>query len=333
MKSSSMRFVLAGLVVTVFAVLSTEAASAQCSTCPTPTVAYQPVVAQTTVAYQPYTGWYPGKLLDRMRLRQYGVAPTVAPTYTASYAPYTTSYTPYTAGYAPYTAAYRPYVTSYAPLVRRTVARPIVQTSYYVPAVVTNSCQTCVQTVARQVVLSPIVTSGCNTCSTGVAQASYAEPACSSCTTSSAVSSIPSYPAPAPSSGGVTVGPNTGQPGLRPDEQIPGSSNYPPASQAPDPAPESSATESDPFGLEDKKEPADETVPSDSSTLFEAPRLLDPRDRTAQRSSSSRVSVDVWNAVYNQPVTRKAVSQTSYKPTLSQVNNDADGWSSVPRSR
>ncbi len=325
MNSSSMRFVLAGLVVTLFAVIPAETANAQCSTCPVPTVAYQPVVAQTTVAYQPYTGWYPGKLLDRMRLRQYGVTPAVTPTYTASYAPYT-------AAYAPYTAAYRPYVTSYAPLVRRTVARPIVQTSYYAPAVVTDSCQTCVQTVARQVVLSPVVTSGCNTCSTGVAQASYAEPACSSCTTSSAASSIPSYPAPSPSGGRVTVGPDTGQPSLGPNEQIPGSSNYPPPAQVPDPAPESGESESDPFGLQDKKESADEAAPSDSSTLFEAPRLLDPRDRTAQRSSSGRVSVDVWNAVYNQPTTHKAVSQTSYKPTLTRVNNDADGWSSVPRS-
>ncbi len=304
MKSFSMRFVLAGLVVTALTVMSMKMTRAQCSTCPAPTVAYQPVVAQTTVAYRPYTAWYPGKLFDQMRLRRYGVT-TAAATPT-----YTTSYAPYTAGYAPYTAAYQPYVTSYAPLGRRMVARPILQTSYYVPAVAGNHCSTCTQTVARQVVLHPVVAScchagctGCSACSTGVSQASYTQPACSNCAGGAAA---PSYTAP---QGAATVGPNTGQPALGPNEQVPTQSNYPSLKPTPAPVPESSAPEA---------------APADSNTLLEAPRLLDPRDRTA-----SRPSVDVWNAVYSQPVTRQAVSQTSYKPT----NTDADGWSSVPSNR
>ena len=341
MKSSFTRFILACLVVGVLLQWSTVAANAQCSTCETPVVAYQPVVAQTTVAYKPYTGWYPGKLIDNMRLRRYdrryGVTTVAAPTYTTSYAPYTASYVPYTASYAPttYTAAYRPYVTSYAPLVR-TVARPVVQTSYYVPA---SPCNTCVQTVARQVVLSPVVSSACSvcqpgctgcsvcsscsTCSGGVSQAAYTEPGCSSCASGSATIE---YTNPTPAAGGNQVGPNTGQPQLGPNEPIPSTSNYG-AKKTPDPAPaKEQEAETDPYGLDGDKA---EDAPGDSNTSWDPPRLLDPRDRTARRSSSSRVSVGVHNAVYTQNLTNNAVKRTSYKSVSNPI--DADGWSSVPQ--
>jgi len=323
MKSTSMRFAVAGLVVASLALLSAETTLAQCSTCATPTVAYQPVVAQTTVAYQPYNGWYPGKMFDNMRLRRYSrrYGATAAQTYATGYAPYTVGYAPQSVG-APQTVGYRPYVTAYAPLAATTVARPVVQTSYYVPAV--SSCSSCVQTVARPVLLSPACStcqtgcacsscSTCSSCSSGVSQASYAQPACSSCAANPAT---PSYPTPA----------DTGQPTLRTDERVPREAGYP--AGVPDPAPAEEKTEADPYGL-DEDTPVDEAAPEDTNTSFEAPRLLDPRDRTAQRSVSGRVSVDVANAVYSHAA-GKAVTQTSYKPA---VKKNADGWSSVPRSR
>src|SRR5687768_1669079 len=90
--------------------------SAQCATCPQPVVAYSPVmttpvVAQPVVVQQPVvrTGWYPGYWIDRMRLRRWDAATTVAaaPTYAAGYAPAPV----YTAGYAPAATWAQPAIT------------------------------------------------------------------------------------------------------------------------------------------------------------------------------------------------------------------------------
>jgi len=170
---------------------------AQCATYPAPTVvayqptvAYQPVVAQPVVV-QPRTGWYPGKLWDQLRLRRW-TTDTVAPTYTAAYAPYNAA--AYSA--TPYRAAYRPYLTAYAPLARRQfVARPVVLQPTYAYSAASNCC---------------------NTCSTGVSQATYNAPAasCSSCATGSF-------------SNGAITGPPTPTPKWPLDELTPTKADYP----------------------------------------------------------------------------------------------------------
>ena len=342
MSSSKWRSVVAAFALVAVTLIFVDNAAAQCATCPTPVVAYQPVVAQPTVAYRPYTGWYLGKYIDQWRMRRAatsayraGYAPTYtasyAPTYTAAYTPsYTASYTPtYTAAYTPtYTAAYRPYVTAYAPLAT-TVAAP---------------CTTCTQTVARQVVMQPVVAApACDTCSytpscecdacSGVTQAAYTEPACAGCAGGSSSNVLP----PIDYGSGANIGtPNIGtqtpQPSLDPvpapvrsnygaEKQIDGGTTPTPAAAPPD--------DVDP--LEDAFGPA--TDESDSSTYFNAPRLLDPRDRTARSTNSRRPTVGVWNAVYRKPVASQKASHTvrrTARPTQAEI--DAVGWTAVAPS-
>lgn len=332
MSSQVFRSMLAGLALVAMTLAVVSDASAQCATCPQQqVVAYSPVVAQPTVAYRPYTGWYPGKWIDQWRLRRAArtapaaVAPTYAaayaPTYSASYAPaYTTSYTPvsYTASYAPtYTTAYRPYVTSYAPL-----SQPVMST-----------CNSCVQTVARPVLMRPVVaepccdacsytpdcgcnacSTGCDACSSGVSQAIYSDSGCSSCDAGSSANVVP--PA---ASGGANVGPQTPIP-----------------SYAPAPAPSPSQYESQ-RQINGAPDPADDVIPGPvtddgNSTYYNAPRLLDPRDRTARSFEQRRKpTVDVWTAVYRGPTESKNVSRTSTRRARTQAEIDAEGWTAVSR--
>ncbi|MEM8947329.1 MAG: hypothetical protein AAGD11_19300 [Planctomycetota bacterium] len=338
MSTQMLRSCIAGMLLVAITV---GVASAQCNTCAAPTVAYQPVVAQPvvaqpTVAYRPYTGWYPGKWLDQWRLRRAGVATTIpayspAPTYTAAYAPtYTAAYTPasYTAAYAPtYTAAYRPYVTAFAPL-----STPVATT-----------CNTCTQTVARPVLMRPVVASacdtcsftpscGCDSCSTGVSQAVYSDtPGCSSCASSSAGVSSNVLP-PANAGQPATVGPPTTQPSLAP---VPApNSQY--NSQRPIQGSgsreiDAPANDVDPL---DQYDPGPVETESDSSTWYNAPQLLDPRDRTAARTYHSRQpTVDVRTAIYRNGGQNQGVSTTrpTGSRTRTQAEIDADGWSAVPR--
>ena len=305
MNPRSMRIAIVCLIATVCMCAVATNASAQCSTCATPTVAYSPVVTQPVVAQPVYTGWYPGRFFDRLRTRRYFGAATAPATYTAAYAPtYTAAYapavtaTPYTAAYA-YSAAYRPYLTSYAPLTR---------TSYYVPTATSCDC-------ARQVVLSPVAgacdpcgcnpcncgvstCSTCSSCSSGVGQAVYSEPTtgCSNC---AAGTGTPSF------STGPNVGPATPRPELAPNEPAPGASQF----DANRPV------------TEDVKIDPQPVTEEDSSTYFEAPRLFNPRDLTANRQPT----VPVRQAVYKQPVQTQQVSHAS------QV--DSDGWFAVPADR
>ncbi len=349
MKSLTLRLVVAGIVLVALGWVVAGDASAQCSTCPVPTVAYQPVVAQPAVAYQPYTGWYPGKWLDQWRLRRAGVT-AAAPAYSAAYAPsYTAAYAPsYSAAYAPsysaYTAAYRrPHVTAYAPL------------SYAAAA----PCNTCTQTVARQVLLRPVVAAPvCNTCDytpscgcdAGVSQAAYTQPY-----------SQPAYSEPGCSScdGGGSVSSNVLPPirsyDSRNEPSIIGSQTpLPDYSSSPVvPAPEKSRYDSRrPIGDDSRhddeaeaKDRLDERDPrpesdADSSTYYNAPRLLDPRDRTARNfktrsyKQTRKPTVDVWTAVYRGPAKHRNVSTTSSRrPTRTQAEIDADGWTAVRRNR
>jgi len=326
MKAHMTRVGLASFVFLALAILTADSTNAQCSTCPAPTVAYQPVVVQPTTVYQPVvttqrTGWYPGKLFDKMRLRYYGVA---APA-TTTYAPSTASYAPYTAAAPTYTAGFAPYVTAYAPLRRTLVARPIVQTAYY-PVATASPCTSCAQTVARPVILNPVVAAGYPTVPTGVDQASFAQPDCSRCATSAATPSYSSTPIPAATNpAGGTYGPSTPQPHLNPDEPAPSRSNFTPST----PAGSGTRGEKSIVDPLDKQDPLPPENP-DTNTSFEAPRLFDPSDRTALRPSSSSPTVDVWNAVYRKSSTDQVIP-TSFKPKRTQAEIDADGWQSVPR--
>lgn len=347
--STLLRSGLAGMLLVAMTV---GTASAQCDTCAQPTVAYQPVVAQPTVAYRPYNGWYPGKLLDQWRLRRAGVGTTAtaysatyapsytaayAPAYTASYAPtYTASYAPvsYTASYAPtYTAAYRPYVTSYAPL----------------SSAVATGCSTCTQTVARPVLMRPVVApacdvcsysspcdyGGCSTCSSGVSQAVYSDNSsgCSSCAAGGTVTTV----APQSNPTQPSVGPATTQPSFAPaPEPAPPQSRYQgnrPIQGGENPA--SPDVTPDPL---DEFDPGPENPEADSSTYFyNAPQLLDPRNNTAVRTYKSRQpTVDVHTAIYQRSASRPVqprVSQTSGTRARTQAEIDAEGWSSVPSGR
>jgi len=343
------RYCLAGLILAASIFALAGDVSAQCATCPTPTVAYQPVVAQPTVTYKPYTGWYPGKLLDQWRMRRAGIASapaytaSYAPTYAASYAPaYTAAYAPsYNAAYAPaYTSAYRPYVSSYAPLTAPAAApcNTCAQTSYY-PVV---------QTVARPVLMRPVVAApacdvcsytpscGCDACSSGVSQAAYNEPAyaqpgCSGCAGGGTVTNV----LPPSSATGQNVGPQTPQPSLAPQpapaQPAPLDSRYE-SNRPAQPEIGSGVDDVDPL---DDIDPGPVKEEADSSTYYHnAPQLLDPRDRTASTSNSRRKpTVEVWNAVYRQTATNRQVSQSSSRRERSQAEIDAEGWNAVPRDR
>lgn len=303
MNFRSMRIALAYLVAASLLLMTASTSVAQCSTCAVPTVAYSPVVTQPV-----YTGWYPGKLLDRWRSRSYAPAATYtagyAP-YTAAYAPtYTTSYTPYTAAYA-YSASYRPYVTSYAPLsyttnyavARQVVMSPVVS-SCNACGCSPCSCNPCGCGYGSCDTCSTCATSSCSSCSGGVGQAIYSQPStgCANCAGNAGTPSYSSQP---------SAGPQTPQPTLAPNEPVPGSTNY----DAQRPVTTDSTNDPKPVAEED------------ASTYFEAPRLFDPRDLTASRGPT----VPVRQAVYSQPAKTHTVS---HAPAT-----DADGWYAVPAGR
>lgn len=338
MKRLSMISFVVALCSMAIAVGSATHANAQCNTCATPVVAYSPVVAAApVVAYEPYRGWYPGKLLDTWRMRRWGYSAPTA-TYTAAYAPYTAGYAPYSAGYAPYTAGYAPYSTSYAPAYAANYAPAYTTTNYSTPYVTAYAPLGQRQVLMRPVVVqSPVmatsyVDAGCSACvaeapcsacsscatTTIVEQATYAAPAAPPCTGCAQGSSI-TYADPGTSTGSS----QTPQPQITPQEAAPLRSNYPattppPNPQTPDPG------------------PAAEQKPSESSTYFEPPALFLPGDRTARQETAKPVnrapSVNVWNAVYREPVNadNASISNASQGVGRSQAEIDAAGWSSVP---
>jgi hypothetical protein len=308
--------------------------SAQCSTCaPTPVVAYSPVVAAPVVAaapivtYEPYRGWYPGKLLDNWRMRRYGYAAPTA-TYTAAYAPYTVGYAPYTAAYAPatYTAAYAPYTAAYAPAYTTTnYSTPYV--TAYAPLGQRQVVMSPVVVESPGVAAAPVMSSGCSSCS-----ACEAAAPCSACAATTVVEQATYAAAPAPCANcaqGSTItyadqaapmtSGQTSQPALTPQEAAPLRSNYPDVT----PSQGTQQTDPGPATEEDKS--------SKSSTYFEPPALFIPNDRTAERETvkpaNRAPSVNVWNAVYRQQVDTDNVSTSIAR---SQAEIDAAGWSSVP---
>jgi hypothetical protein len=91
---------------------------------------------------------------------------------------------------------------------------------------------------------------------------------------------------------------------LKPDEAIPGDSTYNTQRQ------ESTEGSNDP------------SPDAESSTFLEAPRLINPNDRSA-----SRPTVEVRNAVYRQPVANHAVNHAPAQEV------DEHGWSAVSNNR
>lgn len=308
MKRSAIAWFLAASALSLVEGYATPL-QAQCSSCATPVVAYQPV-SQATVTYEPYAGWYPGKLLDRLRMRRWGYTAPVAYTatqtpYTASYVPYTASYTPYSVGYSSYsTTSYsRPYVTAYAPLGQRQVLmRPVVVSS----PVVASGCTTCSYEAPCSACSSCDACSACSSCDSCAAQPSYAAPACPSCASGASTYTDSGYSAES-TSGGMSA------PALTPQEAAPYESQYPKESEKP-------SSEKDPGPVEE----------SESNSLYdiEAPQLFGHGDRTARRNPVNRSpSVDVRNAVYKMPAEYQSTSSVSRQ---SAAPAGADGWHSVP---
>jgi hypothetical protein len=65
-----------------------------------------------------------------------------------------------------------------------------------------------------------------------------------------------------------------------------------------------------------------ETTNGENSTYFQAPKLFDPSDRTAQRSIAP-----VTRAVYEKPVAYRSVSARPI--SIEQARQDAIGWTSA----
>jgi hypothetical protein len=71
---------------------------------------------------------------------------------------------------------------------------------------------------------------------------------------------------------------------------------------------------------------ADTETKSDNSTYFEPPKLFNPNDRTAKRTSIAPVRT----AVFEQPVSYRSTSTAKRGPvTDAQAKIDAAGWSSA----
>lgn len=323
-KHKHVLFALAALVIVAGTALD---ASAYCASCGVPAASYSYAAPATyTAAYAPaYTtayaptystayyaptyssGWYPGYYMDRMRAN-WGARRA----YTAAY-PVT-----YSAGYAS-TAYYAPSVSyaSYTP-----GCSSCGTTAYYAPACSSCStcaggcaspCSSCSACTASYVPACTGCATGCSDCgvaTTVVTQASYVEPAapCANCAaTTTAVTT------PAPATTTYETPSSQPQPTLAPSENpaaVRGQESQKPVVE---PAP---AQETTPI------EPVPQSDSSEESATFEAPMLLNPNDRTAERHKAP-----VWTAVYHKQVEHetKPVQTVSHR----QAEMDADGWVSA----
>lgn len=240
---------------------SSAVAEAQCCgyAAPAPTVAYSPVVAQTTYR----TPWYPGRWFAE----------------TLFGAPRTQTGAVVTAGYAPAYAGVAPVAsvqTAYRPVYPATFG-PVTTASTYVARPV-------IQTVSRPVVLTPTTVSACSPCTScvascdpcgasyGVSQAGFASSTCSSCASGGATY-LDSAPA-------TTSGPSptpTPQPALGPNENPPAERSLFNKPEVPNPA----------------EDAGDAAAAGETGAFWEAPPLFDPNDRLTQRNPAPvRFAVD-----------------------------------------
>ncbi|BBO33035.1 hypothetical protein [Lacipirellula parvula] len=374
--SLAMWSLAATLVVGATAV---EPVRAQCSTCGTQTV-FSPVIAQPqqVVAFSPVvstpvmstpvvvaqparTGWYPGRMLDNMRMNHWArhsgwgttAVPVGVPTVqTVNFAP-----TPVvqTVGFAPtatvQTVNFAPsasFVTPFAPMQRTVVGFAPMATTVFSPAVIepvmtASPCSSCAAAAP------------CSACAGGttvVEQAAYTSPVttvvpesgCSSC--AAATTSVPavqyvtpgSVPTPAgPPPSAISAGPETPQPSLAPNEGAPaaGSQNY--GAQYPGTKVDGT-TNGTPAATPEAKTEAEKSViepkpmgdadPAGDSATFQAPPLLGPQNNP----TANRPTVDIHDAVYRQPARKANVNTTTVaKPatpvsTGSAPQTDAYGW-------
>jgi hypothetical protein len=157
-----------------------------------------------------------------------------------------------------------------------------------------------------------------------VTQTSYEQPACSSCGTGAAIQQsetrvIERSPTESTSEQTFDTSAN-GAPGIDPQTNVPlqREEQKPPVNGTPDylqPLPGDDTTEPDPY----------DTKKTDNSTYFQAPKLFDPNDRTAQRGVAP-----VTRALYQKPVSYRNVS-TARPITAEQAQQDAIGWTSASK--
>ena len=330
MTFNSMRITIAMAALTLPACLTGTASAQCCGGAPT-TAFYQPAAytAYSPVAVQTVnTGWYPGYFLDRIRTRLFGSPSTYVAaypsTYVASYpSTYVASYpSSYMASYAPtYTSSYSMgYATSYA-----------------------APCTSCAP--VQQVTMRPVCATACSPvcpcdpCSAGaVSQAGYQESVgCPSCSVASQGALQQGTYGPqqgtyGPQQGtygsqqgsyGMPPASGSGQPELAPESQVPQEriQNRPTTENNQQPIQPAPGNDN---GAEDELEKVLEGDDQDSSTYFEAPKLFNPKDRTALRSTGA-----VRTALYERPVTYRQVSSAARPVTAEQAKRDAAGWVSA----
>ena len=299
-------------------------ASAQCCGGGTAVSYYQPAAytAYSPVAYQSYySGWYPGYWLDRVRTRLWGSPSTYVAAYPSTYAaayPSTVvaSYQPaYTASYATsyapasacatcstYTAGYSPCTTC---AVQQVTMRPVCETC-------SVSCDPCSACSAYGVSQTTYQSSGCTTCNGGRPQQG-GQSGTTIVVPNGTVVTPGGQQQPMPANGGA-------QPMIGPTEQVPQERTYQrPADEngpniTPEPAGDINGSPADyPNGTE-----------GNNATFFEAPKLFNPKDRTANRRIAP-----VRTALYEQPVGYAPAAVVRTKITAQQAAQDATGWISA----
>lgn len=213
-----------------------------------------------------------------------------------AYRPVVVGAAPQTCGYTPQTCGYTPQVCQYAPQTSYRLQFVSVPTTTYAPTSACDPCTGSLVTTMRPVTAyvrrlqyvpytsyRPVYTSACSTCATGAcpttsgyAPSGYAPSTCSSCAPASSTGVPTSYSYEGAyngtyNSGSTALGGSTftPQPSLAPEN---GTTPEPQTSQRPSPA----------DAEEPESNPANKTNTSFQPNS-EAPRLIDPDDRTAVR--------------------------------------------------
>lgn len=284
-----------------------------------------------------------------------------APTYTTAYAPtYTTYYrsgwnwggwwgrsnrsvwgTPTTTYYAPvYTAGYAT-TAYYAPSVAYAAPTCSTCTASYAPACSTcGTCSTCTASYAPACSACSTC-GGCSSCDAGVittAGVATVSSGCPSCSAGTVTQST--YLESTPSSSTSTTSTTEPSPTLAPNANVAPERTLQQADKpiTPEPAAdaggagvapgEHGSTSTPTSGKESSSESGGTSSADDPSAQFEAPKLLDPNDRTAARHMAP-----VWTAVYHKVNGAAPAAQAiaHQRPTTgpSQEELDAAGWASA----
>jgi hypothetical protein len=128
---------------------------------------------------------------------------------------------------------------------------------------------------------------------------------------------------------GVTNQPPASTGVTEPPPSFPSNTSTPATSTSNRPAEATTPVTPEPNSETEKKDPY-EVNQGDNSTYLEAPKLFNPKDRTAQRGSIAPVRT----AVYQQPVAYRATAaKTVSRGPVSdeQARIDAIGWSSASK--